>query len=108
STILPGDMLFNGLVDRYNALLIERDRRLLGATSENPTIRNLDQQLANLRTDMLANLQNTRNRLETTRNDLQRRTGLLASQVRRVPATERLYLDLARQQQIKQELYIYL
>ncbi|WP_353195940.1 polysaccharide biosynthesis tyrosine autokinase [Parapedobacter defluvii] len=108
SALLPNDMVFNGLVERYNTLLLERDRRLLSATPDNPTVRNLDQQLANLRTDMLANLENTRNRFETTRNELRRKTGQLESEVRRVPATERQYLDLARQQQIKQELYIYL
>jgi len=108
SALLPGDMVFNGLVERYNTLLLERDRRLLSATLNNPTVRNLDQQLANLRADMLANLENTRNRFETTRNELRRKTGQLESEVRRVPATERQYLDLARQQQIKQELYIYL
>ncbi len=108
SALLPGDMVFNGLVERYNTLLLERDRRLLSATLDNPTIRNLDQQLANLRADMLANLENTQNRLETTQSELRRKTGQLESEVRRVPATERQYLDLARQQQIKQELYVYL
>ena len=108
SALLPDDMVFNSLVERYNTLLLERDRRLLSATPNNPTVQNLDQQLANLRADMLANLENTRNRFETTRNELRRKTGQLESEVRRVPATERQYLDLARQQQIKQELYVYL
>lgn len=108
NAVLPEDVVFNGLVERYNTLLLERDRRLLSATPDNPTVRNLDQQLANLRTDMLANLKNTQGRLETTKRELQRKTGQMDSEVRQVPATERQYLDLARQQQIKQELYVYL
>src|SRR5690606_22554600 len=105
SALMVGDVVFSGLVERYNTLLLERDRRLLSATPDNPIIRNLDQQLANMRTDMLANLGNTEDRLKTTRSELSRKTGQLESEVRRVPATERQYLDLARQQQIKQELY---
>jgi len=108
NAILPQDVVFNSLVDRYNMLLLERDRRLLSATPDNPVILNLDQQLANLRNDMLTNLHNTQNRLETTRNELRRKIGQLESEVRRIPVTERQYLDLARQQEIKQELYIYL
>lgn len=108
SAILPNDMVFNALMERYNSILLDRDRRLLSATPENPTIKNLNQQLANLRADMLTNLGNTQNRMEITRNELQRKTGQLASEVTKVPATERQYLDLTRQQQIKQELYLYL
>ncbi len=108
SAILPEDVVFNSLVQRYNTLLLERDRRLLSATPDNPTVINLDEQLRNLRADMLESLNNSERSLEITRNQLQRKTGQLESQVRAVPATERQFLDLARQQQIKQELYIYL
>ncbi|WP_257668503.1 GumC family protein [Parapedobacter tibetensis] len=106
--ILPNDMIFNSLVERYNTLLLDRDRRLLSATPDNPSIQNLNKQLSNLRADMLANMNNTQNRLEIIRNDLERKTGQLESEVTSIPATERKYLDLTRQQQIKQELYVYL
>ena len=108
SAILPQDMVFNGMVERYNNLLIERDRRLLSATEDNPMVRNLDQQIANIRNDIQANLRTTRDRLAITRDGLQRKTGQLETEVNKVPATERAYLDLMRQQQIKQELYVYL
>jgi capsular exopolysaccharide family len=108
SAVLPEDVVFTALVDRYNMLLLDRDRQLLSATPDNPTVQNLDQQLRNLRDDMLNNLRNTERRLEITRREIRRKTGQLESQVRDVPATQRRFLDMARQQQIKQELYIYL
>lgn len=108
SSILPGDMVFNGLIERYNSLLLERDRQSLSSTETNPYIQNLDQQISNLRKDMLSNLVNTRSSLSISRDELKRRTGRLEGEIRRVPSTQRAYLDMARQQQIKQELYIYL
>lgn len=108
SAMLPGDAVFSGLVDRYNDLLLERDRRLLSSTTDNPIIVNLDTQLINLRQDILGNLSSTESNLTISRNDLLRKTSQLEGAIRNVPATERTYLDLERQQQIKQELYIFL
>ena len=108
SSILPGDMVFTALIDKYNALLLDRDRRLLGVTETNPVITNLDKQIKNMRTDMLANLISTKNGLEITKAKLEGQMKSAEGKVQQVPATERNYLNLARQQQIKQELYIYL
>jgi len=108
SSILPGDMVFTGLMDKYNALLLDRDRRLLGVTETNPVITNLDKQIKNMRTDMLANLISTKNGLMITKAKLEGQMKSAEGKVQQVPATERNYLNLARQQQIKQELYIYL
>ncbi|EOR94073.1 Tyrosine-protein kinase Wzc [Arcticibacter svalbardensis MN12-7] len=108
SAVLPEDMVFSGLIERYNTLLLDRDRQSLSSTENNPYIQNLEEQISNLRIDMLSNLSNTRSSLIITRNKLRQRTGLVEGEIRKVPAAERTYLDLARQQQIKQELYIFL
>src|SRR5690606_17435153 len=50
----------------------------------------------------------TKSNLNITRNDLLKKTSQLEEAIRNVPATERTYLDLERQQQIKQELYVFL
>src|SRR5690606_28082538 len=97
-----------GLAERYNNLLLDRDRKLLSSTPDNPTIVNLDTQLANLRQDILGNLKSTESNLTITKTNLLNKTKQLEDDIRDVPATERTYLDLERQQQIKQELYIYL
>lgn len=108
NAVVTGDVVFNTLIERYNELLLERGRRLLGATPENPSIVNLDEQLNGLRQDMLANLRSTQSRLTITKGDLERKIGQLDSEVKDIPATERVFLDLSRQQQLKHELYVYL
>src|SRR5690606_5802579 len=108
NAVIPEDAVFSAQASQYNALLLERDQRLLRATPENPAIRNLNRQLSALRSDMITNLENTRSRLMITRGSLEQKAGQLSQQVRQVPAIERTYLELERQQQIKQELYLYL
>lgn len=108
NAVVTNDVVFNDLIERYNALLLERGRRLLSATPDNPTVLNIDEQLNELRNDMLANLRSTRSRLNITKENLQRKTEELEREVKNVPATERVFLDLSRQQQIKHELYVYL
>lgn len=108
NAIVPEDLVFSELIQRYNILLLERDRQSLSATPDNPYIQNLEEQIANLRQDMLINLQSNKRNLNIAKADLQGKTLQLEGEIKDVPATERTYLDLARQQQIKQELYLFL
>lgn len=108
TSVLPDDIVFVGLVERYNTLLLELDRQSLSATENNPYVRNLEDQVASVRKDLLSNLVNSKNSLSISKVQLQKRTSTLEGEIRKVPATERQFLDLSRQQQIKQELYIFL
>lgn len=108
STIMVSDPLFNTLVEKYNSLLLERDRRLISATETSTVVVNLNKQIVDARNNMLASLNSSINSLQITRNNLSGRIKSAESQVQNVPAKERNYLDLARQQKIKEELFIYL
>src|SRR5690606_39466904 len=99
---------FNALVQNYNQLLMERERLLLSQTEDNPFVQNLDQQIRNLRADMRSNLQSARRQLQVTRNSLAQQTRQLDAEIRRVPATERGFIDLSRQQEIKEVVYLLL
>ncbi|TAE36275.1 MAG: capsular biosynthesis protein, partial [Sphingobacteriales bacterium] len=107
-SILPQDEIFADLVGRYNGLLLETERLLLTSTESNPYIKNLKERVASLRADMLSNLANTRSAFVISKNALNKTNNNVAGLIRNVPAQERTYLDLARQQRIKQELYIFL
>jgi len=108
SAVFASDAVFNGLIERYNSLLIERDKRLLGETVTNPKIVNLDNQIANLRADMLSNIENTQRTFRISRDGIRRQISSVENNLQQVPKIERNYLNLARQQQIKQELYLFL
>lgn len=108
ASLLPQDMVFSGLMNQYNALLIERDKQLLSVTETSPFVRNIDEQIASLRQGILANIQSTKNTFVITRDKLRNQLAQASSQISGVPEIEKDYLKLARNQQIKQELYIFL
>ena len=108
STLVVSDPLFSSLVEKHNNLIMERDRRLQTVTETNPVIVSLNEQIARTNTDMLASISSSKNSLNITRNGLLERIRSVEGQVQGVPVKERRYLDLARQQKIKEELFIYL
>jgi tyrosine-protein kinase Etk/Wzc len=108
SSLVVSDPLFNELVEKYNALILERSRRLMGITTSNPIIVSIDQQIATMRLDMMASLANSLKTLEISRKDIKSRIERVESKSQNVPEIERNYLGLARQQKIKEELFIYL
>jgi len=108
SGALLDDPGFAALVERYNLIVLEKERSSISKTEDNPYMVNLNNQIAGAKSDMLTSLKGLRKTLEIAKNKIQSRSGELAGQVKKVPAVERTYLDLARQQQIKQELYVYL
>jgi len=108
STLMPTDVIYGGAIEKYNALLLERGRNLIGLSESNPIILNLDKQIENSRNDIKANLLSTLKGLRITERDLNLRIATSERQIKKVPTTEKNYLKLARQQQIKQELYLFL
>lgn len=108
SSLLPQDMVFSNLMGQYNSLLLERERQLLSLTEESPIIQNIDQQIKGLRGDILSNIQTSKNSYILTRNKLKSQLNNAEGKISGVPQVEKNYLKLARNQQIKQELYIFL
>ena len=55
--MISNDPTFLALVQKYNTLLIEKDRFSLSVSENNPLSRNLATQIANLRSDLIKSLQ---------------------------------------------------
>ena len=108
TSLLPSDMVFSSMMEQYNLLLIEREKQLLSVTETSPFIQNIDSQIAGLRAGILANITSTKNTFVLTRNKLRSQLNAAEGQIGGVPQIEKNYLKLARNQQIKQELYIFL
>src|SRR5690606_34647113 len=102
------DIGFNALIQRYNELVLQRERPLLANTEDNPLVQNITTQIAGVRQDMLANVASTRRQLELAKQGQQQLANRVSSQINQVPTIERGYIDLARLQQIKQAQYIFL
>lgn len=97
-----------GLMDSYNQLVLERNRILKSATAANPTVLKLDSQLASLKMNITESLRRLQSNLQIQKRDLKSQEGLLDNKIGDIPVQERQFRVIARQQKVKEELYLYL
>jgi capsular exopolysaccharide synthesis family protein len=105
---LYNEPTFLDLVQKYNSLLIDRDKLSLTTTDFNPAIQNLDVQINNLRNDLIKSLQNQEQAFEINRNKIESQSSTMNNMIMNIPVQERKYIDLSREQSAKQALYLYL
>jgi tyrosine-protein kinase Etk/Wzc len=108
STLGIKDETLMGLITKFNELQLERERMLRTTEAESIFVKNINEQLANLRVNILENLRNIKRGLQITSNNLKASSGQFQSKIKKVPAMERELLEINRQQSIKQNIYSYL
>ncbi|MBC5993348.1 GumC family protein [Pontibacter cellulosilyticus] len=108
STLSIQDATLINLIGKFNELQLERQRLLRTTQPGNPIVVNVNDQLANLRTNILENLGNIKSSLAITRNNLRANSSQFESRIQKVPGIERELLEINRQQSIKEGLYLYL
>jgi capsular exopolysaccharide synthesis family protein len=98
----------NGLVNNYNALVFERDNLITSAGENNPNVIVANQQLKDLKSNIKASIASYKLQLEASKDQLLRKNREYASKVYSLPAKEKTILEIKRQQEIKQTLYLFL
>lgn len=96
------------LLAKFNELQLERDRMLRTTQPDNPLVVNIDEQLGDLRGNILENLRTIKTGLTLTRSTLGARSGQFDANTRQVPTIERKLQSINRQQGVKQGIYLYL
>jgi tyrosine-protein kinase Etk/Wzc len=95
-------------VQEYNALVLERDRQLQTTKPDNPVIQNLNSQINAVKSNLLITLENIKRQMQISRNELANKNAQLLGQIRSGPAKERAIADISRQQNVQEQLYLYL
>ncbi|MFV8322660.1 GumC family protein [Flavobacterium sp. LB3P21] len=108
SNVISADGDASGLISSYNKLVLDRNRILKSATTENPSVVKMDQQIASLKSTVTASLQRLKSTLSIQKRDLQSNEGILNAKIGKIPVQERQFRVIARQQKVKEELYLYL
>ncbi|MCC3152808.1 GNVR domain-containing protein [Hymenobacter sp. BT770] len=108
STLRLNDPALQELVGKFNELQLQRKRMLRVAEPANPLILNINEQLANLRLNMLENLRSIGGGLQVTRGILAAKANDFQSRTTRIPNIERELNAINRQAGVKRDLYIYL
>ncbi|MBC5864235.1 polysaccharide biosynthesis tyrosine autokinase [Flavobacterium sp. K77] len=96
------------LIQEYNQLVLTRNRVLKTATEVNPTVVKISEQINALKSNVAASLSRQKNNLMIQKRDLGSQEGVFNSKIKKIPSQERQFRVIARQQKVKEELYLYL
>ena len=95
-------------IDRYNEIVLQRDRLKTGSGANNPLISDLNSSLASIRTAILGSVNNLIASLELQKEKLARQEQQILSRMSSSSGQELQLLSLQRQQGIIQNLYVFL
>ena len=102
------DASLSSSLSEYNSILLQRMRILRTATEDNPVIEQMDAQLNTIRQNIVATIGSVRESLKIRQQNLQAQDNKFNRQINNAPEQEREYIRVVRQQQIKEQLYLYL
>lgn len=97
-----------GAVNNYNQLILYRNKLLQSSTEKNPVVQNVDTQIEQMRSSILGSLKNSSNALKIAMKDINYQESTLNSRIAQVPAKEKIFRGIERQQTIKEQLYLFL
>lgn len=98
----------NQRINEYNNLILERNRILGGSSEKNPVVIRLNNQIEQIKGNVVQSLQRLRSNLQISQDELNRQASNVGSQIYAVPAKERAFRGIERQQNIKETLYLFL
>lgn len=98
----------NSQIEEYNAQLLRRDNIARHSSNTSPLVVEINNELAALHGAVLIGLDNEKVRLEQLIQAEQRNQDKYAGRISKTPTLERDLRTIERQQEVKEELYLYL
>ncbi|MCE6991381.1 polysaccharide biosynthesis tyrosine autokinase [Dyadobacter sp. CY323] len=102
------DPALNNLIDRLSQLQMQRERLLATTPETNPDFIPIDRQIIVTRNLIKENIGNIRATLFNTRQKLLSYNSKYESSIKKIPVQEQQFVNIKRQQAIKENLYTYL
>lgn len=96
------------LIKNYNEALLEHMKIMRTTNNENPVITQMEQQLKTLRSSIIVSIGAVKDGLNIAKKDVLGKEAQFTSKIKQVPTQERKYIEIKRQQEIKQKLYLFL
>lgn len=108
SNIGISDRGVNQFTESYNKLIFERDELLVSSTEESIQILELNKQLDKLKQNIIRTLASYKRQLELQQDKIQQREASTRGRINLLPSQEKQINEIARQQYVKQRLYLFL
>jgi tyrosine-protein kinase Etk/Wzc len=113
SELLPTNIGIQGnelsaSIESHNQLVLEKNRLLENSTSRNPVIVNLDSQIQQMKTGIRQSLSNQQQSYKVALKDFNIQENRFDSKLSQVPNKEKIFRSIVRQQNIKEQLYLFL
>jgi len=102
------DGSLQSLIADYNRLVVEHIRLSQSASANNPVYLQQREQIAQMRRNILKSLDGQKEGLEISMNNLRAQQREWETKIGYLSTQEREYVELRRQQQLKENLYLYL
>jgi tyrosine-protein kinase Etk/Wzc len=111
--LIPGntgieDEALSKVIEAYNAQLLDYLRIKRSTNEENPILAQQRDQILLTKKNIAQTVKNVKSSLEIMRKDLASKNQQFTDKIGNVPTVERQYVEIARQQQVKQQLYLFL
>ncbi len=98
----------DNLISNINNIILERNKLLIRSSINNPIVSNLEEQISNLKSNLKESLISQKNSLKIKNKELTREQNILQTKLTSAPSQEKDFREFARQQQIKETLYLFL
>jgi tyrosine-protein kinase Etk/Wzc len=108
SSLHLNDPQLTSLAQKYNEIQLLKEKALVATAESHPLVKSLNVQLASLRADLKVIIASEKRELEVNIASLNQYNAAYSARLDQIPARQRVLLEYSRQQQIKQELYLFL
>ena len=108
SNISLGEPEIISAVNTYNQLILDRNKLIENSTRKNPVVQNLDSQIRQLRSSIYTSIKSKQSNFERSLKDLNRQENAFNTKLSKVPSQEKGFRSIVRQQNIKEQLYVFL
>lgn len=102
------DQGLSTLIDKYNELFLQKEQIQRASTTSNPVLQNIIEQLSNMKSGIKTSIINVRKTLLISKRVIDQGGRTTTNKIQQIPRIEREFVEIKRQQQIKETLYLFL